>query len=182
MRLLRKFMTAFCVAIICVMNVFAQAPLIEMTDDKDAVDRSKFILIRRPNLVGSYWVVRIKDVQIIGHSRWNPYNRKWTLFNLYDEYRGYLQALIGDDPNEHYIQRTWYDRDNRYIGTFISHLGGRPKSPNLPFGELGGGMDIYRVGNVPLDYATLLYDIDPIKKVAPMGIDISIVPRLPKGR
>lgn len=127
---------------------------------------------------------------IIGYAPWDKIKRRWTLFNLHGEYRGFIQATIGqqfikqkgaDLWYQYYTQYLYYFKDkfsdNTYRGVFVTSLGGRPRTSWNPEGELGGSLDLYPIGNIPLRPAENTIYIDPAKR--PMGIDISIIYRLP---
>ena len=138
------------------------------------------------NYTDNYWVIRIRDDKIVGYAPWDKINRRWTLFNLHGDYRGFIQAIIGQQFIKHervdiwyqyYTQYLWYFKDNIYRGVMIASLGGRPKTEILPYGELGGSLDLYPFGNIPVKFQSLFVGIDPVQP--PMGIDISIVNRLP---
>lgn len=163
-------------------SAMSQLPSVSAEDDRDNIDGTNFTLIPRLNYERSYWVVRIKDGEIIGYSPWDIERRRWNLFNLYGNYRGFIQATIGERSIEYYKQYTWYDRHNRYLGVFIASIGGHPRTKDYKYGELGGSLDLYNFGNPPLGMPKLLFDIDPNKSYQPMGLDSSIVPRLPRGR
>jgi hypothetical protein len=158
-------------------------------DEKDITWSTKFKIVPTGQAPDNYWVIRIKDNKIVGYAPWDRINRRWTLFNWNGEYRGIIQATVGQQLIKHekvdiwyqwYTQYVWYfsDRasDNIYRGVMIASLGGRPKTETLPKGELGGSLDLYQIGYVPgRPYEPAIF-IDPAKR--PMGIDISIVPRL----
>jgi len=95
-----------------------------------------------------------------------------TLFTLTGKYGGFIQATIGVTKPPHNLQYLWYDKDNRYKGVFIAHLGGRPVTPELPFGELGGNLEIYPIGNIPLRPPSYEIELDPLKRF-PEGVDIT---------
>lgn len=184
-----KMIRSFCALCMLFFLVFAlpgistaQLPNVNAEDDKDNIDGTNFTLVPRGNYYKTYWIIRIKDSEIIGYSPWDVEKRRWNLFNLYGQYRGYIQATLGDRSIEYYKQYLWYDRNNRYLGVFIATIGGHPKTKDYKEGELGGSLDLYRFGNIPLPPYQLMFDIDPNKSYRPMGLDSSIVPRLPRGR
>lgn len=160
----------------------AQLPSVSARDDKDNIDGTNFRIVKRPNYAGSYWIIRIADDEIIGYAPWDVVKRRWELYNLYGEYRGFMQATIGNPSIEYYKQYLWYDRNNRYLGVFIASIGGHPKTKDYKEGELGGSLDSYKIGDFPLQPYKLMFDIDPNKTYRPMGMDTSIVPRLPRPR
>ncbi|MGP8284193.1 MAG: hypothetical protein ACLQT6_15955 [Desulfomonilaceae bacterium] len=155
-------------------------------DEKDITENTHFKITPMLNYTDNYWVIRIRDDKIVGYAPWDKINRRWTIFNLHGDYRGFIQAIIGQQFIKHqrvdiwyqyYTQYLWYFKDNIYRGVMIASLGGRPKTPNLPYGELGGSLDLYAFGNIPVKFQSLFVGIDPVQP--PMGIDISIVNRLP---
>jgi hypothetical protein len=155
-------------------------------DEKDITETTHFKIMPMLNYTDNYWVIRIRDDKIVGYAPWDKINRRWTLFNLHGDYRGFIQAIIGQQFIKHkrvdiwyqyYTQYLWYFKDNIYRGVMIASLGGRPKTEILPYGELGGSLDLYAFGNIPVKFQSLFVGIDPVQP--PMGIDISIVNRLP---
>lgn len=107
--------------------------------------------------------------------------RRWTMFNLRGRYQGFLQATIGTEHPLDYRQYLWYDKSNRYMGVFIARLGGRPVSPDLPYGELGGNLDYFEKGNIPIEPPEYEVVTDPLK-MHPEGVEVEPVPRLPTGK
>jgi hypothetical protein len=158
-------------------------------DEKDITWSTKFVLKPTLQAPDNYWVIRVKDGRPIGYARWDRTNRRWTVFNWNGEYRGIIQATIGQQFIKHekvdiwyqwYTQYNWYfsyrSADNVYRGVFITSLGGRPKTEILQHGELGGSLDLYQIGYIPKPPEEPEIFIDPAKR--PMGIDISVVNRL----
>jgi hypothetical protein len=187
---MKMFWFSFILFLLGVSVVSAQEiPYIEILqapDDKDITWGTHFRLERALNYTETFWVVRTKDHKIVGYAPWDKIKRRYTLFNLHGENRGFLQATVGQQFLKHrdtdvwynyYTQYLWYWTDNVYRGVFIITLGGRPKDDNLPNGELGGDMMLYALGNIPIKPPNIFTAIDPARR--PMGIDISIVHRLP---
>ena len=182
---MKRSFISFLVCTICLFGAgisTGQLPSVSGEDERDNIDGTNFTIVPRLNYSRSYWIVRIKDGEIIGYAPWDIERRRWTLFNLHGNYRGFIQATLGERSIEYYKQYTWYDRYDRYIGVFIASIGGHPRTKDYKFGELGGSLDLYDIGNPPLGMPKLLFDIDPNKSYRPMGLDSSIVPRLPRGR
>lgn len=155
-------------------------------DEKDITISTRFRLARDITYNDRNWVVRIPDDTTVGYASWDRINRRYTLFNLHGDYRGIIQAIIGQQFIKHervdiwhqdYRQFIFYFKDNVYRGVMIASLGGRPKTEKLPYGELGGSYDLYSIGNIPLSPPSTSIYIDPANR--PMGIDISIVYRIP---
>jgi hypothetical protein len=150
---------------------------IQAEDQKDAIDTTTFILVPRFNYEAARWIVSTKTGDILGYAPYNEAYRKYTLLNLYGQYRGFIQATVGESVKpEHYTQYLWYDRDNLYKGVMIATLGGRPKTEKLRFGELGGSLQSYDIGNIPMRFSPITLRIDYGRP--PMGMNIAIVPRL----
>ncbi len=150
---------------------------IQAPDQKDAIDYTTFILVPRLNYDAARWIVSTKTGDILGYAPYNEAYRKYTLVNFYNQYRGFIQATVGESVKpEHYTQYLWYDRDNLYKGVMIATLGGRPKTEKLRYGELGGSLQAYAFGNIPMRFSPITLRIDYGRP--PMGIDIAIVPRL----
>jgi hypothetical protein len=150
---------------------------IQAEDQKDAIDTTTFILVPRFNYEAARWIVSTKTGDILGYAPYNEAYRKYTLLNLYGQYRGFIQATVGESVKpEHYTQYLWYDRDNLYKGVMIATPGGRPKTEKLRFGELGGSLQSYNIGNIPMRFSSITLRIDYAKP--PMGMNIGIVPRL----
>lgn len=154
-------------------------------DEKDITESTRFKLSRMLMYSDMYLVIRIKDGLPVGYAPWDRINRRWTLFNMHGDYRGIIQAIVGQQFIKHrrediwyqyYTQYLFYFKDNIYRGVMIASLGGRPKTEILPAGELGGSLDLYPIGNIPIPRDTPHIYIDPANR--PMGIDISIVNRL----
>jgi hypothetical protein len=159
--------------------------LLHPPDEKDITEKTLFKLSRMLSYVDMYSVIRIKDGLPVGYAPWDKINRRWTLFNMHGDYRGFIQAIVGQQFIKHnkvdiwyqyYTQYLFYFKDNIYRGVMIASLGGRPKTEILPQGELGGSLDLYPIGNIPIPKPGPQLFIDPAKR--PMGIDISIVNRL----
>ena len=180
-RLFMIFFTGL-ISLLLTVPAMCQLPSVSAQDDKDNIEGTNFTIVPRLNYERSYWIIRIKDGEIIGYAPWDIERRRWTLFNLYGDYRGFIQATTGERKIEYYKQYTWYDRYNRYLGVFIASIGGHPRTKDYKDGELGGSLDAYKIGNIPLGQYQLYFDIDPNKSFRPMGLDSSIIPRLPRGR
>jgi hypothetical protein len=155
-------------------------------DEKDITESTHFKLVRNISFPDMFLVVRIEDNKIVGYSRWDRINRRYTIFNLHEEYRGFIQATVGQQLIKHervdiwyqyYTQYLFYFKDNVYRGVFIAAVGGRPYTEILQYGELGGGLNLYSFGNIPLSPPKLWLGIDVARR--PLGIDISVVYRLP---
>lgn len=158
---------------------FAQALPPGDSSPKEDLDEANFYLAPRPNYEGSQWVFDTKDNQIVGYGPWDAQKRRWTLFNLRGQYQGFIQATVGSTDPPHFRQYLWYDKDNRYKGVFVASLGGRPVSPDLPYGELGGGLNIYDKGNIPLGLPSIEVEVDPML-LFPEGIILEPTGRLPE--
>ena len=129
--------------------------LLQEYGPEEAMDFANFSFVPRPNYQGSFWIVDSATNKVIGYAPWNAQNRQWRLFNLKSEYKGLMQATIGTDKPPHYTQYAWYDNENRYKAAIVTRLGGRPRSPERPFGELGGEFLPYEIGNIPLEYPSV---------------------------
>ena len=146
-------------------------------NQKNPIDFTPFVLRGRPNYPNVSWIIGVRSGERIGYAPWDTYNKRWNLISMYSQYRGFIQATLGERaPHEHYRQYLWYDRNNQYKGVYIATLGGRPKTPDLPFGELGGQLTNYDIGNIPLGPMSMTVSINYGKP--PAGMDISITPRL----
>jgi hypothetical protein len=161
----------------------------------DITPKTYFKLVPAINWQGRFWVVRNQDNVRIGYAQWNEEARRYTIFNLREEYRGFLQATVGTPITRDNVgnvqagefrQFLWYWPDNVYRMWAVRTLGGRPRLPNLPYGELGGNLQ-----NYGQDYAFMAGGIAPLRRTVkpemrgieplpgPMGIDISVIFRLP---
>jgi hypothetical protein len=155
-------------------------------DAKDITESTHFKLVRNITYPDMFLAVRIEDNKTVGYAQWDRINRRWTLFNLHGDYRGFIQATIGQQLIKHerndiwyqyYTQYLFYFKDNVYRGVMIAAVGGRPTTETLPYGELGGGLNLYSIGNIPLSPPKIWLGIDVANR--PLGIDISIVYRIP---
>ena len=126
-------------------------------------------------------MIRIPDGKPVGYAPWDRIKRRWTLFNFHGEYRGFVQAIIGQQFIQHerevewyqyYSQYLFYFKDNVYRGVLIAALGGRPRTPTLPYRELGGNLTLYHIGNFALSPPYYFVGVDVTHP--PMGIDISV--------
>jgi hypothetical protein len=146
-------------------------------DEKDRPDRTPFVIVGRADYVDVSWLIAQRTGDRIGYAPWNTYDKRWNLFSLNAKYSGFVQATLGQRaPLEHYQQFLRYDRDGKYQGMYVATLGGRPRTPDLPQGELGGQLVDYEIGNIPLGPMGLDVIINYAKP--PGGMNISIVPRL----
>ncbi len=141
----------------------------------EVFEQANFRLAPRGNYEGAFRIVDEGTGDVIGYAPWDPQNRRWTLFTLRSDYRGFLQATLGDPSPPHYTQYLYYDRDNRYLGVFIADLGGRPATPDLPYGELGGSLNFYAIGLRPIEMPRLEPETEPLRRFPP-GVDIGPVP------
>lgn len=148
-------------------------PLLHPSADQ-ILETADFYLVARPNYAGSYWILRQDDDDLIGYAPYDSSTRRWTLFSLKGGYHGFIQAVIGDEENQYFTHLLWYGKDNGYKGLFVSRLGGRPITPDLPYGELGGERLPYLVGNIPMALPSLELELDPLKRF-PEGVDVSPV-------
>ncbi len=140
----------------------------------EPLERANFYIAPRLNYSGSYWIFDQTNNNVIGYAPWDTVRRRWTLFTLTGKYGGFIQATLGATKPPHYKQYLWYDRDNRYKGVFIAHLGGTPVTPEHPFGELGGWLEIYRIGNIPISLPSYRLELDPLKRF-PEGVEVTPV-------
>lgn len=151
-------------------------------EEKEPVDSTPFTIVNRGNYENVGWITSTVSGKIIGYAPWDAVNKRFTLMSLTSQYRGFVQATVGERGNpdlkkpEHYMQYLWYDRNNLYKGIFITTLGGRPRTRDLPYGEMGGQLVAHSIGNIPLGPMGITLFIDYAKP--PMGMDISIRPRL----
>ncbi len=151
-------------------------------EEKEPIDYTPYILGNRVNYVNVSWIISSVSGKIIGYAPWDTVNKRFTLLSLTSQYRGFLQATIGERENpdlqtrDHYLQYLWYDRDNIYKGTFITTPGGRPRTRDLPYGELGGQPQAYNIGNIPIGPMGIILNLNYAKR--PRDTDISIIPRL----
>lgn len=147
-------------------------------DPDEILNEADFYIEPRPNYQGSYWIIDQKTRKIIGYAPWDAVKRRWTLFNLRSQYRGFLQATMGDPDPPHLVQYLYYGKDGNYRGVFIADIGGRPVTPQRPHGELGGGLSLYPIGNIPIALPEYEPEVQPLR-LFPEGVDISPVDPLP---
>lgn len=146
-------------------------PLMKPTPE-EVLETADFYLRLRPNYARSYWIVRQDDDDLVGIAPYDSAKRRWTLMSLRGEYYGFIQALIGDEVNQWFTQLLWYGKENEYKGFFVARLGGRPVTPDLPFGELGGEMLLYPMGNLPMEQPHYEIEVDPLRRF-PEGVEVT---------
>jgi hypothetical protein len=186
----RKIFFGFVLVLLSVCAVYGQEiPYIDALhpkDEKDITESTHFRLERNLTYPDMFLVVRIEDNKTVGYANWDRRNRRYTLFNLHGDYRGFIQATMGQQFIKHerndiwyqyYTQYLFYFKDNVYRGVMIASPGGRPVTETLPYGERGGNLNLYSIGNIPLSPPKIWLGIDVANR--PMGIDISVVYRLP---
>lgn len=154
------------------LNPNSSADVLSERSPDETLQHSNFRIVPRPNYQGAFWVVEEGTGKIIGYAPWHAVSRRWTLFNLKGQYRGFLQATMGTPAPPHYKQYLYYDDLNRYKGVYIADLGGRPVTRDLPYGELGGGLAYNAMGNIPVPLPDLRIEVDPLKRF-PDGVDVS---------
>jgi hypothetical protein len=138
---------------------------------QEPLETTSYYIAHRPNYAGADWVFSQTNNRIIGYAPWDSVQRRWTLFTLTGKYAGFVQATIGEATYPiHYKQYLKYDKDNRYKGVLIARLGGRPLTKDRPYGELGGSLDLYEVGNIPTTPPSYQLQIDPLLRF-PEGVD-----------
>lgn len=148
-------------------------PLIKQTPE-ELIEAANFILRLRPNYSNAYWVVRGDDNDPIGYAPYDSARQRWTIFSLKGTYYGFIQAVIGDRKMRYFTHLLWYGKDNEYKGFFVARLGGRPVTPDLPFGELGGEYIPYLIGNLPMEQSEYKLELDPLRRF-PAGVAVEPV-------
>lgn len=136
----------------------------------DPLDGVRFYISQSGKYAGASWIYESSTDKVIGYAQWHPQNRRWTLFTLKGEYYGFIQATTGTTPPPHYLQYLWYDKDHRFKGVFVVTLGGRPVTRDLPFGELGGQLELHEIGNIPPQPPSYEVEPDPLRRL-PYGRD-----------
>jgi hypothetical protein len=152
------------------------ADVLEDPFPDEVLEGANFYIAPRPNYEGSFWIFDQSSNKLIGYSQWDPIKRRWTLFSLNGEYKGFVQATVGDTKPPHFTQYLYYGKEHEYKGVFLAGLGGRPVSPTLPDGELGGSLALYEVGNLPVPQPAYQPEVDPLRRF-PEGVDVSPVER-----
>jgi len=137
---------------------------------QEPLETTNYYIAARPNYAGSHWVFDQTNDKIIGYAPWDSVQRRWTLFTLTGKYAGFVQATVGATNPPHYKQYLKFDKDNRYKGVLIARLGGRPLTKDRPYGELGGSLDLYAVGNIPISPPLYQLQVDPLKRF-PEGVE-----------
>jgi hypothetical protein len=138
--------------------------------DTEPLEGARFFIGQSGMYAGASWIYESSTDKVIGYAHLHPQNRRWTLFTLKGEYYGFIQATIGSTPPPHYLQYLWYDKEHRYKGVFVVTLGGRPVTRDLPFGELGGQLELREVGNIPPQPPSYEVEPDPLRRL-PYGTD-----------
>lgn len=176
-----RTMTGIALALICLL-LWSGRPASAQEDallqpeltPEEVFETQNFYLRYLPNYARAHWVFRQDNHHLIGFAPYDAVNRRWTLISLGGKYCGYIQTLIGDERTDYSKHLAWYGRENQYKGFFVSRLGGRPITPDLPYGELGGEWIIYHIGNFPLELPTYWLEVDPLRRFTE-GIDVSPV-------
>jgi hypothetical protein len=144
-----------------------------LEEEKDNVDVIPYVLVNRGNYENRSWIVSVRTGKVIGFAPWDDVSKRWTLLSLDSKYMGFIKAIVGElrkpEVFTHYLR---YDRENRYTGVMIKALGGGPRTRDLPYGELGGELNPYGIGNLALILPGLYNYIDVVR--APMGMDITV--------
>jgi hypothetical protein len=156
------------VALLPAFSIHAQP--FERPMHSEPLEGARFYIGQFGKYAGASWVYESSTDKVIGYARWHPQNRRWTLFTLKGEYHGFIQGTVGRTPPPHYLQYLWYDREHRYKGVFIVTLGGGPVTPDLPFGELGGQLELREIGNIPPQPPFYEVEPDPLRRL-PFGRD-----------
>ncbi len=139
---------------------------------QEPLETTNYYIAHRPNYAGADWVFDQTNNKIIGYAPWDSVQRRWTVFTLTGKYAGFVQATLGATNPVHYKQYLKYDKDNRYKGVLIARLGGRPLTKDRPYGELGGSLDLYEIGNIPMSLPSYQLQIDPLLKF-PEGVEFA---------
>ncbi len=163
---------AFLIAVLVSIPMCAGADVLSERSTDEVLENSEFVIQPRPNYQGAFWIVEDRTGKIIGYAPWDAVGRRWTLFTLKGEYRGFLQATLGTTAPPHYQQYLYYGGDNRYKGLYVAALGGRPVARELPEGELGGELQYFARGNIPIDMPDIRIEVAPLKRF-PDGVDVS---------
>jgi hypothetical protein len=163
---------SFTIVMLCCSALQVWADPLEDLTPEEALEGAFFYISFKPNNQRVAWIFQGETDNIIGYAHWDALSRRWTLFTLQNVYSGFLQATIGTTSPPHFKQYLWYDKENRYKGLFVARLGGRPVTPDLPFGELGGERDLYRIGNIPARQPEFQIEVDPLRRF-PQGVDVS---------
>jgi hypothetical protein len=176
----------------------AASALCIATAKPNPIETENFYFEPRPESPDTFWIVEESTNKPIGYAKWDPVLRRYTLFNFKNQYRGFYQATLGQrrhlsyqpyyDTNftntfegaHYYQQYLGYDKNNRYIGVFILSLGGRPESPDVPFGELGGKMVLYKIGNIPVRYPESIQPFTPDYDILEDLLDRDVTNPTPK--
>ena len=148
----------------------------------------EYIRIReRPFYRGADWLYDYRTLKLVGYAPWDSNRRRWTLFSLEGQYKGFIQASTGEDglwyfrrqkyglstssdqevnrKPRYFTQYLLYDSHNTYTGLFVRRIGGRPATPELPYGELGGQLEFYRRGDVKLEAPSYQPKVDPLRRM-----------------
>jgi hypothetical protein len=168
----KYIMTFTLVMLLCSSMLPVWADPLQDTTPEEALEGAFFYIAFKPNNQRVAWIFQGETDKIIGYAPWDPVSRRWTLFTLQNVYSGFLQATVGTTSPPHFKQYLWYDKENRYKGLFVARLGGRPVTPDLPFGELGGERDLYQIGNIPPRPPEYQIEVDPLRRF-PSGVDVS---------
>jgi hypothetical protein len=147
----------------CLLFGFSGFTHAQLAGDEDALEQAAFAISGTTNYKGARWLISDKTKAVVGYAPWDEIQRRFTLFDLKGRYYGFIQSTIGDTSNQYFTQYLWYDKNNRYKGIFIVTIGGQPTTPDNPYGELGGMMIPYKIGNIPPKYPKYEEYTGPLK-------------------
>jgi hypothetical protein len=183
--------------ILCLVVFIVIGSQLHAQDDKIVLtspELERFYIGSRPNNAASEWIYDDRTRKLVGYAPWDYIRRRWTLFSLDGQYKGFIQATIGDDGHEfirrrkegsssltsrgpnpkppHFTQFLWYDSHNRYKGLFVRLLGGRPATVERPDGELGGQLAVYMRGEIQSVPPPYLPEAHPFRRMME-GVEVN---------
>ncbi|MBM4329503.1 MAG: hypothetical protein FJ118_20365 [Deltaproteobacteria bacterium] len=113
------------------------------------LESGQWRLTRKINYVDVFDIVKIKTNKPVGFARWDPLQRRFTMFDNAGKYYGFLQSTIETVPTaDFYREQLYYGQGNRYKGVFIRALGGWPQTEEAPYSELGGDFMYFPYGSI----------------------------------
>ena len=151
--MLRTLLLIFMMAVLLFSNQDTTVQAFTVDTRFQELESGQWRLTRKINYEDVFDIVKIKTNKPVGFARWDPLQRRFTMFDSAGRYYGFLQSTIETIPTaDFYREQLYYGQGNRYKGVFISALGGWPQTEEAPYSELGGDFMYYPYGSIRPTY------------------------------